>query len=99
RQVSDTSASWTPPSARSHTDRRGGLLQNVILRNEMQAHAVSQPLPFKVRNSASSTRACYTGSAHMWSALRISLGTEPSTVRAERNGSGREGALQTDAHS
>jgi hypothetical protein len=32
----------------------------------------------------------------MWSAVRISLGAEPSTVRTERNESGRKGTLQTN---
>jgi len=46
---------------------------------------MDQPLPFKVRNSASPTRPCYTGTALMWSAVRISSGAEPSTARTERN--------------
>src|SRR5262245_30574426 len=81
----------TSERARSHIDRRSASKRDFA--NEMPAHAVSP------RRSASSTRACYTGTAHMWSAVRMSSAPNRQLFGQNAMKSGREGTLQTNAHS
>src|SRR5215472_18278352 len=83
----------TSGRARSHIDRRSGLLQNVILRMRcrlMSSAPAAQGQEFGIVHSGMLHRHCTY--VECCSHIR-------KRPTAERNESGREGTLQTNAHS